>query len=136
MLKRLSHVSLGTPDLPRTLEFYQSLLGCKIVHEFRNAAGELYGAFLTTGGGTFLEFFNDQNSKPPNGYFRHICLEVDDIEATAARFRAAGHTIQLKRGRTDRVLQFFVTDPTGTMVEFHQHDQESVLFPHTRDDKA
>lgn len=30
--------------------------------------------------------------------------------------------------RTDRILQFFAHDPDGTMIEFQQHDGDSVLF--------
>ncbi|HVO32300.1 MAG TPA: VOC family protein, partial [Elusimicrobiota bacterium] len=129
MLKRLSHASFGTTDLTRTIAFYQSMLDCSVAHEFRNASGELYGVFMNCRDGTFLEFFNEQSPKPPGGPFRHICFEVDDIEAAAARFRAAGYAPEVRRGRTDRILQFFVHDPDGTMLEFQQHDEQSVLLP-------
>jgi methylmalonyl-CoA/ethylmalonyl-CoA epimerase len=135
MLKRLSHASFGSTDLPRTIAFYRALLDCEVAHEFRNPAGEVYGVFLSCRNGTFLEFFNEQTPKAPGGLFRHICFEVDDIEAAGARFRAAGHTFEIKRGRTDRILQFFVHDPDGTMIEFQQHDRESVLLPYVSGDK-
>jgi len=128
MIKRLSHASFGSRDLARTIGFYQSLLGCKIAHEFRNSAGELYGVFLYCGNGTFLEFFNETEPKPASGLFRHICFETDDIEAEAARFRAAGHQLEIRRGRTDQILQFFVHDPDEIMIEFQQHDEKSVLL--------
>jgi len=135
MLKRLSHASFGSTDLPRTIAFYLSMLDCTVAHEFRNAAGEVYGVFLDCCNGTFLEFFNQQQPQPPGGLFRHICFEVDDLEAMAARFRAAGHNIDIKRGRTDGILQFFVHDPDGTLLEFQQHDAESVLLPYVRGDR-
>ena len=136
MLKRLSHASFGSTDLPRTIAFYRSMLGCEVAHEFKNAAGLVYGAFLTCSGGTFLEFFNEQAPTPTGGFFRHICFEVDDLEAMAARFRAAGYHPEIKRGRTDHILQFFVHDPDGTMIEFQQHDAESVLLPYVRGDRG
>jgi catechol 2,3-dioxygenase-like lactoylglutathione lyase family enzyme len=136
MLKRLSHASFGSTDLQRTVAFYRSLLGCEIAHEFRNPAGELYGVFLYAKNGTFLEFFTEREEKPAGGLFRHICFEVDDIEAAAARFRAAGHAAEVRRGRTDRVLQFFVHDPDGTTIEFQQHDAESVLLPYVSGDRG
>jgi lactoylglutathione lyase len=135
MLKRLSHASFGSTDLPRTIAFYRSLLDCEVAHEFRNPAGEVYGVFLYCRNGTFLEFFNDQASKPTGGLFRHVCFEVDDIEAAAERFRAAGHAPEIRRGRTDRILQFFVHDPDGTMIEFQQHDGESVLLRYVSGDR-
>lgn len=136
MLKRLSHASFGSTDLPRTVAFYRSMLDCEVAHEFKDAVGQVYGVFLSCRDGTFLEFFNEQAPKPPGGLFRHICFEVDDLEAAAARFRAAGYQFEIKRGRTDRILQFFVHDPDGMMIEFQQHDAESILLPYVRGDRG
>jgi catechol 2,3-dioxygenase-like lactoylglutathione lyase family enzyme len=129
MLKRLSHACLGSTNLPRTIAFYRELIGCEVAHEFRNAAGELYGVFLSCRNGTFLEFFNEQQPKPPGGLFRHLCFEVDDVEDMAAAARKRGLTAEIKRGRTDHILQFFIHDPDGNVVEFQQHDRQSVLYP-------
>jgi len=129
MLKRLSHACLGSTNLPRTIAFYRELIGCEVAHEFRNAAGELYGVFLSCRNVTFLEFFNEQQPKPPGGLFRHLCFEVDDVEDMAAVARRHGLTAEIKRGRTDHILQFFIHDPDGNMVEFQQHDRQSVLYP-------
>jgi catechol 2,3-dioxygenase-like lactoylglutathione lyase family enzyme len=129
MLKRLSHACLGSTNLPRTIAFYRELIGCEVAHEFRNAAGELYGVFLSCRNGTFLEFFNEQQPKPPGGLFRHLCFEVDDVEDMAAVARKHGLTAEIKRGRTDHILQFFIHDPDGNMIEFQQHDRQSVLYP-------
>jgi len=126
---RLSHACLGSTNLPRTIAFYRELVGCEVAHEFRNAAGELYGVFLSCRNGTFLEFFNEQQPKPPGGLFRHLCFEVDDVEDMAAVARRHGLTAEIKRGRTDHILQFFVHDPDGNMIEFQQHDRQSVLYP-------
>lgn len=127
MLKRLSHVCLGSTDLGRTVSFYRDLLGCEIAHEFRNPAGELYGVFLSCRNGTFLEFFNEPSAKPPGGLFRHVCFEVEDIERMADIARRHGLQPEVRRGRTDRILQFFIHDPDGNMIELQQHDRQSVL---------
>ncbi len=130
MLKRLSHACLGSTDLERTIGFYCDLLGCRIAHEFRNAEGERYGVFLFCNDGTFLEFFREREARGKGGLFRHLCFQVDDIEIAAARLRDRGYTVEVRRGRTDRILQFFIEDPDGTTVEFQQHDRESALFPY------
>jgi lactoylglutathione lyase len=129
MLKRLSHACLGSTNLRRTVDFYRDILGCDVAHEFRNAAGELYGVFLACHNGTFLEFFNEQAPRAPGGLFRHLCFEVEDIERMAEIVRHHGLQAEVKRGRTDRILQFFVNDPDGNMIEFQQHDRQSVLYP-------
>jgi lactoylglutathione lyase len=129
MLRRLSHVCLGSTDLARTVDFYRNVLGCEVAHEFRNPVGELYGVFLACRNGTFLEFFREQTPKPAGGLFRHMCFEVEEIEQMADAVRSHGFRPEVKRGRTDHILQFFIHDPDGNMIEFQQHDRQSVLYP-------
>lgn len=129
MLKQLSHVCLGSTDLQRTIGFYEGLLGCRVVHEFRNDAGQLYGVFLSCNNATFLEFFLEREPKGKGGLYRHFCFEVDSIEDMAGDLREKGYPVNVRRGRTDRVLQFFVEDPDGNVVEFQEHDQQSILYP-------
>ena len=134
MIKRLSHVSLGVCDIERTVRFYADVLGLAVVHEFRSIEGELYGVFMSAGNGTFLEFFRDCEDLREGGRFRHFCFEVDDLKAWDTRLRGHGFAPELRRGRSDRVLQFFIHDPDGTMIEFQQHDRESKLYPFLPED--
>jgi catechol 2,3-dioxygenase-like lactoylglutathione lyase family enzyme len=132
-IKRLSHVSLSSRNLAATERFYVGILGFKIAHEFRNPAGERYGFFLHVGGGSFLEFFQKLDAGREEGLFRHLCFETDNIEAVAEKLRTNGITnFTVKRGRTDRILQFFISDPDAIQVEFQQHDAESVLMPYVK----
>lgn len=131
MIKRLSHICLGTSDLKKTIDFYCDILGCRIVHEFRNQQGELYGVFLFVNHGTFLEFFNEPDPKPQGGLFRHICFEVEDIHRFAEIIREKGFNVEINRGRTDGALQFWISDPDGNQVEFHQYDRHAVQHEYT-----
>jgi catechol 2,3-dioxygenase-like lactoylglutathione lyase family enzyme len=134
-VKRLSHVSLSSRDLAATECFYVDILGFKIAHEFHNAAGERYGFFLHAGGGSFLECFQVKDAAAPGGMFRHLCFEVDDIGSFADHLRARGFPeIVTRRGRTDRILQFFIRDPDGVEIEFQQHDEQSALKPFVEQD--
>jgi len=134
-VKRLSHVSLSSRDLAATERFYVDIMGFKIAHEFYNAAGERYGFFLSAGGGSFLECFQVMDAAAPGGMFRHLCFEVDDIESFADHLRARGFPeIVTRRGRTDRILQFFIRDPDGVEIEFQQHDEQSALRPFVAQD--
>jgi glyoxylase I family protein len=127
-VKRLSHVSLNSRDLAATERFYVDIIGLKIAHEFRNAAGERYGFFLHAGGGSFIECFQLKDAAATDGRFRHLCFEVDNIESFADRLRARGFAdVVVRRGRTDRVLQFFIRDPDGIEIEIQQHDEQSAL---------
>lgn len=128
MMKQISHVCFSTTDLAGTLAFYRDFFGSKVVHEFKNDKGVLYGAFLAIGSG-FLEFFNSDSPTTPGTLFRHMCYEVDDIEEAAAHFRSKGMKPEVKRGRTDGTLNFWIEDPNGIRIEFHQYDSESVIKP-------
>ena len=127
-LLRLSHVSLGAKDLESLVAFYVNNLNLKIAHEFLNDEGFRYGVFLFAGGGTFIELFQDQKPVRTGGQFRHFCIEVDDIQGIATVMRELGFSPEVRRGRTDRVLQFCIEDPEGNVVEFHEHDNQSALY--------
>jgi len=127
-IMRLGHICLGTVDLDRALSFYSDLLGCKVVHEFRTAAGCRYGVFLSVGQGTFLELFLDTAPGGEGGGFRHLCLQVKDIEEAARALRESGFEPVVRRGRTDHVLLCEVRDPDGRLVEFHQYDSAAIQW--------
>lgn len=123
---RLHHVSLSTSDLPRAIAFYRDALGGEVAHEFRNENGKLYGAFIHCGNGSFIELFHAA-AFVPSGRLRHLSFEVADIEAAAAHMRELGYAPAVRRGRTDKVLQFFIHDPDGNEIELQQHDGQSAL---------
>ena len=106
--------------------FYCEHLGCRIAHEFVNDAGFRYGVFLGVGHGTFLELFHTDESAPATNRFRHLAFEVDDVHERAAYFASLGHAPEVRRGRTDGALQFWITDPDGNELELCQYDEESV----------
>jgi catechol 2,3-dioxygenase-like lactoylglutathione lyase family enzyme len=65
---------------------------------------------------------------------RHLCFEVDDLEAFARHLADCGYRdVTIKRGRTDGILQCFIRDPDGVMIELQQHDEQSALLPYVRE---
>ena len=128
-LKMLAHVCLGVTDLAKTMDFYCGLLGCGIVHEFRDPQGELYGVFLYVNNGTFLEFFKEEQPKQEGGLFRHLCFEVEDIQKFADKLlKERGLRVEIVLGKTDHVKQFWIKDPDGHMIEFQQYDRDCVQY--------
>ncbi len=126
MIRQIAHVCFGTPNLEAVLRFYVDLLGLEVAHEFRNAAGERYGAFLYCGSRTFLEIFNDKTAEIQGDFYRHLCFEVDDLDATITALNAAGIVSESRRGRTDQVLLATAKDPDGREIEFQQYDSQSM----------
>ncbi len=125
MISGLSHISLSTNSLKKVHNFYIKKLGLKIIHKFTNKNKETYGYFISAKNNTFLEFFNSKkkiNFKNKNDKFRHLCFEVKNIKRFSKRFNK---NIKIQRGKTDNILQFFVKDQEGNIVEFHQRDKKS-----------
>ena len=127
MITRLAHVCFSTHDLAGTIAFYADHFNSKILHEFRNDKNELYGVFLSICEDAEFEFFQIPTPAHNATQFRHVCLEVDNIEESAAYYRGRGFPIEIKRGRTDGTLQFWIEDPNGIKIEFQQYDEKSLL---------
>ena len=127
MIKNLSHVSLFTNSLLKVKKFYVKKLKLKIIHEFKNNSKKTYGYFLSANDNTFVEFFATKkkiNFHNVNNHFRHICFEVKNIKKFKNIFKNNNQT-KIIRGRTDGILQFFVNDFEGNIIEFHQRDRKS-----------
>jgi catechol 2,3-dioxygenase-like lactoylglutathione lyase family enzyme len=124
-IKNLSHISLSAKSLDNVKKFYVNLLNLKIIHEFRNKKNnDLYGIFFSSGKGTFLEFFKNKKKRKIGNVFRHLCFEVKDIKKIRKKLISLSPTL-IKRGKTDKILQFFVKDLEHNVVEFHQRDKQS-----------
>ena len=128
MINRLGHVCLGTGNLSEMIAFYTSVCGCSVVHRFINDSNELYGVMLRVADSeTFVELFKDDEIiKNGHAAFRHLSFQVDDVVAQAEHLATKGFNTEIKRGRTDGILQFWCADPDGNQVEFTQFDSLSV----------
>lgn len=129
MLKQLSHISLSSKNLQNVIDFYINILGFKVSHKFINKKNnELYGLFIFCGKKTFIEFFKSKkNKKDSNSSFRHLCFEVKKIKLLAKKLKKFDNSIKVKRGKTDRVLQFMTKDFDNNFIEFHEYDKQSKL---------
>ena len=127
MIKQIAHVCFSSKDLQKTVAFYKEHFSSEVIHEFRNDKGELYGVFLSIPPNARLEFFQSQEMIASGNQFRHFCLEVDDINSLAQKFSAKGFKVEIRRGKTDATLQFWIEDPNGIRIEFQQYDEQSLL---------
>ena len=128
MIKRLAHVCIGAADLERTEQFYVDLLGMEIVFEFLRD-GERIGFYLRAGEAIFLEVFAD-NESPSAGrpLLKHICLEVEDIDAVVGQLTAQGVDVSTKKYGADNAWQAWITDPSGVRIELMQYTEVSTQF--------
>jgi len=126
MIAGLSHACFVVSDLERSIAFYRDGLGLPIAFEFRSPEGRLTGVYLHVGGRTFIELFQGNPAPAPkDASYKHICLEVDDIDATIAELAERGIEATDKKLGTDNSWQAWLTDPDGNRLELHAFTPES-----------
>jgi catechol 2,3-dioxygenase-like lactoylglutathione lyase family enzyme len=126
MIVGLSHACFVVADLERSLAFYRDQLGMPVAFEFRSPEGKLTGVYLHVGARTFVELFQGKPEPPAqNASYKHICLEVDDIESTVAELTERGVKVTDKKLGGDNSWQAWLTDPDGNRMELHGFTPES-----------
>lgn len=130
MITNLAHACFTVSDLDRSQHFYADLLGLTPAFDFIDDAGHRFGVYLYLGGRSFLELFTGELGQPAAGQsFRHICLEVDDIQATVAALRSKGVEVSEPKLGKDRSWQAWITDPDGNRIELHDYNPDSRQSP-------
>jgi catechol 2,3-dioxygenase-like lactoylglutathione lyase family enzyme len=130
MIRSLAHVCFTVSDLERSTAFYRDKLGLKPAFDFLNDRGRRFGQYFCIGGRTFLELFQGGLNPPAEGQsYRHFCLEVDDLRATAEELRRRGVEVGEPKLGSDRSWQAWLSDPDGNRIELHQYTPESKQGP-------
>jgi catechol 2,3-dioxygenase-like lactoylglutathione lyase family enzyme len=128
MIKRLAHINIGSNDLAASEHFYCDVLGMKKAFEFFKE-GSLYGFYVEAGETTYIEIFiqnGEANYERP--IMKHLCLEVEDLDAVIETVRARGWEITDKKFGCDQSWQAWITDPSGVRIEAMQYTAESSQF--------
>lgn len=130
MLKGITHAALKVTDLAASIGFYTRIPG--VTEEFRLSGddGNAWLVYLKVAPNQFIELFPGAQGPhvPPTGAgLVHLCLEVDDIHEM--------HRLVKQNGLVptgdpfiaiDNTWQFWLTDPDGNPIEFHQFTPESM----------
>ncbi len=130
MIIGMAHACFVVSDLEQALAFYRDGLGLTEAFDFVNDAGQRHGIYLHLGGRNFIELFAGNPDRPAeNQSYKHICLEVDDLDATVTAMRARGIEVSDPKLGRDQSWQAWVTDPDGNRIELHQYTPESWQAP-------
>jgi catechol 2,3-dioxygenase-like lactoylglutathione lyase family enzyme len=131
MITGMAHACFTVTDLERSLAFYRDALGLKPAFDFINQEGRRFGIYLHLGGRNFIELFEGQLGERAEGQsYRHICLEVDDIESTVQALRDRGIEVSDPKLGGDRSWQAWIADPDGNRIELHHYTAESKQAPY------
>ena len=129
----LAHVCIKGPDLDAVARFYCTTLGFEKQFNFtRN--GRIIGFYLKVSDANFIEVFELLNPQESDKNLRlsHFCLETDTIHDIRKRLVDARYNPGAIVMGADQTHQFWIKDPTGVDIEFHQYGPES--SQHTKKD--
>ena len=103
--RSLNHVTINVADVNRSRDFYQRLLGLKVLQQTND------GCNLSISDGSFLGIY----TSPENARIDHFCLGIDgfDLHATKQKLEAMSIKATIEYG-----TQLYFRDPDGLRVQF------------------
>ncbi len=133
MITNMAHACFTVSDLDKAEKFYAGGLGLKPAFDYVDEHGKRYGLYLYLGGRNFIELFTGELGDPAQGQsFRHICLEVDDIQTTVKDLRDRGIEVSEPKLGKDHSWQAWITDPDGNRIELHDYNPDSKQTPYVK----
>jgi len=127
---RILHTMLRVVDLKKSIDFYQSVLGMKLLRQRDNEQYRYTLAFLGYGDETseaVIELTHnwDTSQYELGNAYGHIAIGCNDIYQTCQSISQAGGTITREpgpvKGGTTEIA--FVKDPDGYSIELIQNKQ-------------
>jgi methylmalonyl-CoA/ethylmalonyl-CoA epimerase len=133
MIGRLNHVAIVVPDLAAATATYRDQLGASVSDPVALPEHGVTTVFVDLGN-TKVELLHPLGGdspiarfleRSPDGGMHHVCYEVDDIRAAAARLAAGGARVlgdgEPRTGAHGKpVLFLHPKDFCGTLVELEQ----------------
>lgn len=121
----LHHIALIVSEIARSREFYQRVLGMRVIHEEFREARQSWKVDMV-GAGVQLELFTFPDAPPrptrPEALgLRHLAFAVSDLDGAVAHARACGASVEPIRidQATNSRFTFFA-DPDGVPIELYE----------------
>jgi len=133
MLRKLNHIAIAVPNLAEAVKKYRDVLGCKVSDPQQQPDHGVTTVFIDLGN-TKIELLEPLGAdspivnflkRNPEGGIHHLCIEVDDAAAVAAKLATAGIRIlgdgKPKTGAHGKPVIFLhPKDLAGTLIELEQ----------------
>jgi len=121
---RILHTMIRVGDLQKSIDFYTTVLGMKLLRQKDYPDGRFTLAFVgyqDEAAGAVLELTHNWDTPSydlGNGY-GHVALAVDDVYAACERIREKGGRITREPGpmKHGSTILAFVEDPDGYKIE-------------------
>ncbi|MFB2538176.1 MULTISPECIES: lactoylglutathione lyase [unclassified Acinetobacter] len=127
---RMLHTMLRVVDLEKSLDFYQNVLGMKLLRRNDYEEGRFTLAFVGYGDEdthTVLELTHnwDTDSYDLGNAYGHIAIAVDDAYQACEEIKKRGGNVVREAGpmKGGKTVIAFVEDPDGYKVELIQQDK-------------
>lgn len=124
---RLLHTMLRVGNLEKSLDFYQNVLGTKLLRRKDYPEGRFTLAFVGYGDetdSTVLELTHNWDTERYDlgNAYGHIAVEVDDAYEACERVKRQGGNVVREAGpmKHGTTVIAFVEDPDGYKIEFIQ----------------
>lgn len=129
---RILHTMLRVGNLDRSIDFYTSVLGMRVLRCKDYPDGKFTLAFVgyqDEADGAVLELTHnwDTDKYDLGNAYGHIALEVDDAYAACEQVKARGGKVVREAGpmKHGSTVIAFVEDPDGYKIEFIQRGSQS-----------
>lgn len=124
-MNKILHTMLRVTDLGKSIDFYTTVLGMKVLDRTDNNEYRYTLVFVGyEGQGSTIELtYNwDTNKYDLGNAFGHLALGVDDIYAACDKIKVLGGNVTREAGpvKGGKTQIAFITDPDGYQIELIQ----------------
>ena len=115
--RSMNHVSLSVNDVNQSADFYEKVLGLKVLSRPANG-----GINMGLGDESFLGLYNLSNP----GSMHHLCIGVENYDPDSLAEKLKEHQISATvnrdpANRTSGGDQLYFSDPDGILVQIAEH---------------
>lgn len=114
---RMLHVTIQTTKFEDELQFYQEVVGLKVIRDMR-AAGRNMIFLADNDGVTEIEIIENPEAKPIQNESISVGFKTDDVVKKHEELEALGFEVSKMIKPNPNVQFFFVKDPAGLSVQF------------------
>lgn len=121
MITGLNHLTLAVSDLPRSLKFYQDVLGMTCV----STQGS--GAYLCAGDLWLCLSLDQAAATATREDYTHVAFSIDADAFADFETRLSQHDVPIWQSNRSEGLSIYFLDPDGHKLEVHVGDLSSRL---------
>ena len=122
----LNHVGIAVPDMDEAIAYYTETMGFREAFRMTNDEGQPTLVYLQISQNTFVELQSTNAQRGPG--INHIGLQVEDMDAATAMFKARGATVSDPRSGSTKAILSNVTDLNGLRIELGEFTPESAQW--------